>query len=146
MSTTATKEQKTEFTMKQVFAMWLKKSKSGKQYFSGKSADGKYLVGFLNGKKKNPKEPDVRIYEQVKEGEEQKEYCSLWMNVSKNEKKYLSGKVGDVKVVGFINQKATADGKQPYFSIYESDSTPKTKEDASGFMQVDETKEELPFK
>ena len=147
-----TQEQKTEFNMTQIFAMWLKKSKSGSKYLTGKDADGNRLVGFFNGKKQNPKEPDVRIYQMNEEGEMSKEeYTSLWVNVSKNEKKYLSGKIGEMKVVGFINAKATADGKRPYFSVYESSSEPPKKEETAKpekeeFINIpDNIGEELPF-
>ena len=135
--------EKKEFNMKQVFAMCLKKSKAGKQYLSGYDDIGR-LVGFFNGKKKNPKEPDVRIYRVSEDGGENKEYTALWVNVSKNGKKFLTGKIDDVKVVGFINASATPEGKRPYFSVYESEATPQKKADADGFMPVD-TKEELPF-
>lgn len=122
--------EKKEFNMKEVFTMWLKKNEKGTQYLSGKTPDGLRLVGFFNGKKKNPKEPDVRIYEVDKDGKlSEKELTSLWVNVSKKDKKYLSGKVGDMRVVGFINTKAEANGKRPYFSVYESDSTPKPQEE-----------------
>ena len=60
MSKTA--EQKKEFNMKQIFVMWIRKGDNGKQYVSGVDAAGERLVGFFNGKKKNPKEPDLRIY------------------------------------------------------------------------------------
>lgn len=120
-----------KFEMKEVFTMWLKKNDKGTQYLSGKTPDGLRLVGFFNGKKKNPKEPDVRIYEIDKDGNMKKEeLTSLWVNVSKNDKKYLSGKVGDMKIVGFINSKGEENGKYPYFSVYESESTPKPKEEA----------------
>ena len=121
--------EKKEFKMTQVFAMWLKESKDGLKYLSGKTEDGQFLTGFFNGKKQNPKEPDVRIYFSGEQGEKLKEYTSLWVNVSKNDKKYLSGKVGEMRVVGFINDKVEAGGKRPYFSVYESDSTPEAKQE-----------------
>ena len=150
MSQNQTKEQKKEFNMKQVFVMWIRKSKNGRQYVSGVDAAGERLVGFFNGKKKNPKEPDVRIYRVDQDGHtEQDEFTSLWMNVSKNNKKYLTGKVGGQRVVGFINNKATTSGKIPYFTVYESDSEPPKKEDkpaGDGFMNIpDGIDEELPF-
>lgn len=150
MATKTTKKQETkkqEFKMEQAFAMWKKKSKSGSYYFTGKDYEGNYLVGFFNTMKKNPKEPDVRIYLQGGEGEEMKEYCSLWANVSKNEKQYLSGSLDGKKVVGFIYKNAAE--KQPYFSVYFSDSEPKAKEEKkhqNDFEPIPEgTDEELPF-
>ena len=145
--------EKKEFNMNQLFAMWINKSKAGKNYLSGKDSDGRKLIGFFNGKKQNPKEPDVRIYEVLDNGEVSKnEFTSLWVNVSANGKKYLSGKIGEHRVVGFINSKATVDGKVPYFSIYESDSEPKKEEkkqeaaDPVNFVNVPEGEQEvLPF-
>lgn len=135
-------ENKKEFTMKQVFAMWQKKSKSGSTFFTGKNETGERLVGFYNGKKKNPKEPDVRIYKVDAEGKAVKEvYCSLWANTSKNEKQYLSGKIENVRVVGFINSGAKADDKRPYFTVYESDAEPKAKEE----VKQDQEPVEAPF-
>lgn len=120
-----------KFEMKEVLTMWLKKNDKGTHYLSGKTPDGLRLVGFFNGKKKNPKEPDVRIYEVDKDGNMKKEeLTSLWVNISKNDKKYLSGKIGDMKVVGFIRKDAEPNGKKPYFSVYESESTPAPKEEA----------------
>ena len=137
--------QKTEFTMKQVFALWIKKSKNGTQYLTGRDAAGERLVGFFNGKKQNPKEPDVRIYTVDAEGNTSKEeYVSLWANVSKNEKTYFSGKIGEMRVVGFINKKAKVDGKVPYISVYESASEPPKKEPE--FESIpDGVDEALPF-
>lgn len=135
--------EKKEFNMKEVFTMWLKKNDKGNQYLSGKTPDGLRLVGFFNGKKKNPKEPDVRIYEVDADGKrKEEELTSLWVNISKNDKKYLSGKVGEMRVVGFINSKAEPNGKRPYFSCYESDSTPKAQEVAKPEPQEEI---DLPF-
>ena len=53
------------------------------EYFTGKTDGGERLVGFFNGKKQNPKEPDVRIYKVDSECKAVKEeYCSLWTNAS----------------------------------------------------------------
>lgn len=119
-----------KFEMKPVFAMWLKESKKGSKYLSGKLEDGTWVRGFFNGKKSNPKEPDVRIYKQTEGGDlEKTEYTSLWVNVSKAGKKYLSGKVDGKKVVGFIIEKAEVNGKRPYFSVYWSEAEPKEKQE-----------------
>lgn len=123
-------ENKKEFTMKQVFAMWQKKSKTGSIFFTGKNEAGERLVGFYNGKKQNPKEPDVRIYKVDEEGKAVKDaYCSLWANTSKKEKQYLTGKIENVRVVGFINSGAKVDDKRPYFSVYESEAMPQPMEE-----------------
>lgn len=128
---------KKEFTMVEEFTMWLKAGKGG-QYLSGKTPDGTTLIGFINGKKKNPKEPDMRIYKRDKDGKaEKEEFTSLWVNESKNGKKYLTGKLGDKRIVGFIYEGVKPDGKKPYFSVYESDSTPKPQEQVKA--------EDIPF-
>ena len=132
--------EKKQFDLEQAFAMWRNKSKEGKIYFSGKY-QGERIIGFTNGMKKNPKEPDVRIYEIDEHGNMKKEeLTSLWVNVSKNNKKYLSGKLEGKRIIGFIREKATE--KQPYFSVYYSDEQPKQgeKEDAAGKLKID-----LPF-
>lgn len=117
MSTTETKK---EMKMEQVFALWKQTSKSGNEYFTG--SDGKTkLVAFYNGKKKNPKEPDLRVYAVDKDGKaEEKELVSLWCNVSKSGKKYLTGKLEEKRLVGFINENPKNE-KQPYVSVYFSE-------------------------
>lgn len=139
--------QKKEFNMKQVFALWLRQSKSGKQYLSGKDENGKKLVGFINSHKKNPKEPDLRVYEVIGEEIAKEEYTSLWLNTSKAGKQYMTGKVGGKKVVGFINPKHG--GKRPYVSVYESEETPKTQEPTTAAAPPEFPKPEdavgLPF-
>lgn len=132
MSTKATQTKK-EFTLKQVFAMWRRKSKNGKTYFfTGKDVDGREIRGFYNKDKQNPKEPDIRIYHLTESGEIEKEvYVSLWCNASDNGKKYLSGKIDGLRVVGFINEKATPENKQPYLSVYWSDDGEEKKPAAS---------------
>ena len=133
MSTTT--ETKKTVKMEQVFALWKNTSKSGNEYFTG--SDGKTkLVAFYNGKKKNPKEPDLRVYPLDKDGKaEEKELVSLWCNVSNSGKKFLTGKLGDKRLVGFINEKATTENKQPYVSVYFS-------EDAKEETKPEEPKEE----
>lgn len=133
MTKTATKktekaEQKTTLTPEhQIFAMWRKRSKKGDTYFTGAyhGNDEHYakdLRGFYNSKKKNPNEPDVKIYLVNEDGELLEEpIVSLWCNATDSGKKYLSGKYKEKRVVGFINDKATKENKQPYFSVYYSD-------------------------
>lgn len=117
----ATKTQETKQERKQAFALWKRKAKSGKSFFTGKAGELK-LTGFYNTEKKNLKEPDIRIYTVDKEGNLSKEeYVSLWCNSSKNGKKYLTGKFDGQRLVGFINEKATEENKQPYVSVYFSE-------------------------
>ncbi len=108
--------------MTPVFALWKKTSKDGKPYFTGKTEgeDKLFLTGFFNTNKKNPKEPDLRVYTQDQNHELSKEpYISMWCNVAKSGRKYLSGKIGDKRLVGFIND--NADSKRPYVSVYYSE-------------------------
>ena len=155
MSTkTATKK---EFNLTQVFAMWKRTSKDGKTtFFTGKDVDGREIRGFYNTDKQNPKEPDIRIYHLQENGKLEKDvYVSLWCNAKDNGKKYLSGKIDGLRVVGFINAKSTAENKQPYFSVYWSDTdneeTPKTESKKTTKSAKAEKKEEpeidndLPF-
>lgn len=140
MSATKKAENKKEFTMVQVFALWKNKAKSGKEYFTGKTADGLKLTGFFNSKKKNPKEPDLRVYTHDSNGDLNKEvYVSLWCNVSKNGNKFLTGKIGDKRIVGFIRK--TDNEKAPYVSVYYSED----KEPEQVTMEETEDNEEVPF-
>lgn len=144
VATKEAKKEKKEFKLEQVFAMWKNQSKAGKTFFSGKHGDVK-LMGFYNTTKKNPKEPDIRVYELNQDGDLTDDvFISLWCNVTANGKKYLSGKLGDKRVVGFINTNATE--KQPYFSVYYSDDTkkPEKKENGSDFVEAPK-EEDLPF-
>lgn len=136
------------FKMEQVIAMWRRTSKAGKPYFTGKLEDSQ-VVGFYNSMKQNPKEPDIRIYKVDSEGNTSKEEAlSLWCNVSKAGKKYLSGKYNGKKVVGFINEKS-GETKQSYFSCYYSEAEPKKAEpktEENPFLPESEgTQEKLPF-
>lgn len=139
--TTASKK---EFNLTPVLTMWIYKGKNNVKYLSGKTdvPEGHTSVklkGFFNGKKKNPKEPDIRIYKQLDKGVlEKDEFISLWVKVSKGGKKYLSGKLGDKWVTGFFNSKAEIGGIIPYFTIYLSDS-----EKAEGKTDVPEVVEEI---
>lgn len=147
----ATKTTK-EFAMKQVFALWKNTSKEGKAYFSGKY-DEVEVRGFYNGKKQNPKEPDVRIYVvDANKNLSKDELCSLWCNVSKNGKKYLSGKINGQKVIGFINATANEENKKPYISLYWSEEQTQKEEapvketkTTKSKKKVEEETDDLPF-
>lgn len=117
-STTATATEGKKFDLKACASLWKNTSKAGRTYFSGKTPDGHKLIGYLNGMKKNPKEPDIRVYFVDEEGNASKDAClSIWNNTSKGGKVYASGITCDnEKVVGFFN---TSDNeKRPYLSIY----------------------------
>lgn len=130
-----TAEAKKEFKLESIFSMWKNLSKEGKVYFSGEFA-GKKLRGFYNANKKNPNEPDFRVYALDEKGNIEKEpLTALWSNVSKNNKRYLSGNLDGKRVIGFINQKSKENEKIPYFTLYWSDQQ-NTKEESK--------KEEIP--
>ena len=121
MATKNNTQQTKQFTMIPVFALWKQTAKSGKTYFSGKREDNRQkLTAFFNTNKKNPKEPDIRVYCVAPNGDmEKEEYISMWCNVAKSGKKYLTGKLGDKRVVGFINE--NAENNRPYVSVYYSE-------------------------
>lgn len=125
----ATQERK---EVKAVVLLWDATSKKGEKYF-----ESKYYKAFYNTNKKNPNEPDLRIFKIQEDGTLRKEeYASLWCNVSKKENKYLSGKRYDgVGLVGFIHKTKKTD-KSPAISIYIQ-----AEYDAS----KPEVKEDLPF-
>lgn len=136
MSNLTTNSTKKTQRMEQVFALWKAKTKKGRTYLTGKTAEGTQLVGFFNTNKKNPNEPDARIYlsKDMKE-----EYCSLWCNVSDKGNKYLSGKVDGKRVIGFIN--GNVESKRPYISVYYSENGLKVKEEEPKQVAL----EDLPF-
>lgn len=108
--------------LKECITLWRKESKGGTGYLSGNVLmDGEKVrcVGFFNNKKKNPNEPDVRIYFENEEGHAEREACcTLWSHVSKNEKRYLSGYTNEKeKVVGFYGSDSAKSGR-PYIRIY----------------------------
>lgn len=125
------KEVKQELNLKQAFALWKNKSKSGNEYLTGKDEIGK-LVAFFNTNKKNPKEPDIRVYEVDVDGKRGRELATLWDNVSQNGKQYLTGMTDDKeKLVAFYGKKE----KAPYIRAYFKD----VKEDETT------TEDDLPF-
>lgn len=147
-----------EKKMEQVLALWKQKAKSGLKYFTGTCEMKEcHVIAFYNQEKKNPKEPDLRIYEQVKKNgkyERGDELCGLWMNVSKNsKKKYLTGTIDGKRVVGFIYEGDNE--KAPYISVYLSDEDENKKkgkksteeETEQEKMDLDELSEDddLPF-
>ena len=75
------------------------------------------LVGYFNTNKKNPKEPDIRVYSLNNEGNQDIEVADLWENISKQETRYLSGSTNDKeKLVGFYGDKK--EEKRPYIRVY----------------------------
>ena len=109
-------EKKEETNLEEAFVMWKHKAKSGVDYLSGNTKDKIRLMGFFNKTKKNPKEPDVRVYTLDDEGKQQDEVCALWEVSSKNGHKYLSGNSDDDFIVAFYND--NDDEKHPYIRAY----------------------------
>lgn len=113
-------EKKGEFTLEEAFTVWKNEAKSGNHYLKGYDLNGNKLVGYFNGKKKNPNEPDVRFYELDKEGKQGKEVASLWENEAKNGNRYLSGKTTEnEKLVAFYQK--DEDEKKPFIKAYFSE-------------------------
>lgn len=129
-----------EFNLKESFVLWKNTSKEGKAYFTGQAGKGNKVTGFYNTNKKNPKEPDLRVIDK-----EDKEFASLWCNVGKNEKKYLSGSLKDgKKIVGFFAK--VEDEKKPFIRVYlsEDKKTEEPKETKAAKKEKVEDNE-LPF-
>lgn len=112
----------TKSTLEEAFALWESK-KGDKVYYTGKTSGDKgvRLVAFINEVKKNPNQPDIKVYEQVEKGKDKPEVASLWQNKSKAGKLYYSGTDNEKKkIVGFINDD-TQSGKYPSIRVYYSD-------------------------
>lgn len=97
----------------QAFVMWKTQQQNGKIVLTGKFGNDK-IIGYFNTMKKNPKEPDIRLYfnDYIKDN-----FGSLWVGNSDSGKKYLSGRLyNDKKVFGFIihSEKPNA----PYITVY----------------------------
>ena len=112
---TATKTNNKE-KMVEVFALWKKKSQKGNVYFTGRDAEKKNIRGFFNTTKKNPKEPDLKVYYIADGSVEKDPFVSMWVNTSAAGKKYLTGKIDDKRVVGFISE--TENEKYPYLRVF----------------------------
>ena len=105
--------------LEEAFALWENK-KGNTTYYTGKTSgeDPVRIVAFINDAKKNPKEPDIRVYEQVDKGQKKPDLASLWAGKSKAGKEYFSGTTNDnEKLVAFINDD-TQDGKYPAIRVY----------------------------
>ena len=120
-----TKTKKTETERKEltpIFALWTKQSKEGKVYYTGKTEDDARLIAFPNSNKKNPKEPDVRVYANEKQADgsyvmSKEEVASLWSNIAENGNRYLSGTTNEnEKLVGFYGE--LTEETKPYIRVY----------------------------
>lgn len=108
---------KEEFNLEEAFVLWKHEGNSGICYLTGNTKEKVKLLGFFNNKKKNPKEPDVRIYVLDEEGKQGEEVCALWETESKNGHKYLSGNSEDDFLVAFYND-TDGNDKLPYIRAY----------------------------
>ena len=117
---TKEKEVKKGSELTESFALWLNKSKAGNEYLTGKLNEklgsGK-LVGYFNTNKKNPKEPDIRIYTLDTENKNDKEIADLWDSVSETTgNEYLTGTSDEQeRLIGFYGEK---NAKTPYIRVY----------------------------
>lgn len=119
-TTTVEKGEEKTFNLTQAFVLWEDTSKAGRKYLNGRTSeelDSTKLVGFYNTNKKNPKEPDIRIYVEDSKGERE-EVCSLWENISKSEKRYLTGTTNEnEKIIAFYNNVEEYPNR-PYIRAY----------------------------
>ena len=122
-TTNAKKQKETKkegAVLKEVFVLWKKTSKNDLDYLSGmlsNTDDKKYLVGYYNTNKKNPKEPDIRIYILNEEGSQDHEIASLWTSESKNGTTYLTGLTDEKeKLVGFFGD--SENETRPLIRVY----------------------------
>lgn len=112
------KEVKTE--LKDAFVLWRNESKKGTKYLKGYTTfEGEQikLVGYFNGLKKNPKEPDVRVYSIDSDSNLENEVASLWDNVGKGNTRYLTGTTDEKeKLVAFYGKEN--EEARPYIRAY----------------------------
>lgn len=112
--------------LQEIMALWLLTSKAKNEYLFGTARetngteDSFPVTGFFNKKKKNDKEPDIRIYESVAEGDDLGEcVVSLWNATSKAGSVYATGRDNeDRRVVAFFGNKN--ENKRPYLRVYYS--------------------------
>lgn len=102
--------------LRECFVLWKKVSKNNVEYLNGYLKEKNInIVGFFNTNKKNPKEPDIRIYCENEEDKTNIEICSLWDNVSKNNNRYLAGVTNeDEKIIAFYD----GENNRPYIKAY----------------------------
>lgn len=111
-------EVKKEFDLEEAFALWDHVAKSGDHYLTG-TIDNMKLICFYNKEKKNEKEPDYRVYILENDEISKEAVASLWRNISKSNKFYLSGKDNeDKKLVGFYNDNFVEFPNRPLIRVY----------------------------
>lgn len=112
-----------DFELTEAFVLWKNKAKSGNDYLKGHTAadkEGKTvsLIAYFNSNKKNPKEPDIRVYSVNEEGNQDIEVASLWESISESKgTRYLTGTTNDSeKLVAFYGKEN--EEKRPYLRVY----------------------------
>lgn len=111
--------------LREVFALFKAESTTGLEYLYGQLKNDKgevicQLRGWFNKDKKNPKEPDIRVYERDAEGNQGEVIASLWSNVSKNDVKYMTGITNEnEKLVAWFGKEFET--KRPYIRVYYSE-------------------------
>ena len=81
-----------------------------------KCEDSIDVVAYYNTNKKNPNEPDIKIYESNENGIGA-ELVTLWDKLSKKETKYLSGKTNEnEQVVAYYGNEF--EEKRPFIRVY----------------------------
>lgn len=113
-------EQKQKQEMEVCMFLWTQKG--GKfPYVTGRCGTGEdsfKVVGFFNNKKKNPKEPDLRIYESFEKGHSKDAVASLWIRESKQGLSYYTGADNESKrLVAFRNLNPKTE-KSPSIIVY----------------------------
>ena len=109
---------------KEAFVLWLKESKKGNKYLTGfvSANQDMKLIAYFNTDKKNPKEPDVRVYQSIKNEDGtytigEKEVASLWTQTSAKETEYLTGTTDEnERLVAFIGD--VHKEMRPYIRAY----------------------------
>ena len=118
MKLTKEKVVKNETELKEVFVLWKNKSKTGLDYLTGQLSNEEKtkITGFYNTNKKNPQEPDIRIY--VSDNDNTNvEVAALWETITKNEKRILTGSTNEKeKLIAFYSK--DNDEKKPYIRTY----------------------------
>lgn len=112
--TTKTQNPKNEKQLERCAVLFQHTSKNGVSYLSGKEeGDGMKLIGFYNTQKKNPKQPDIEIYESLEDGQRSKEsLIALW-----TKEKCATGYDNEKhKLVAFFN--TSKDGKHRILNVY----------------------------
>ena len=102
--------------LRECLVLWKNVSKNNVEYLKGyiSNEEHKEIVGYFNTNKKNPKEPDIRIYCEV-DDKTVEEICSLWDSISKNNTRYLTGKTNeDERIIAFYD----GSGNRPYIKAY----------------------------